>query len=556
MDNKILISKIEETIKRKPKDIVPYEELFSICRDIEKEDFELAHDTNKKLREMCLRSMNADGADVERLYRQYRNTLLFDAPHYFDSYMLYLEINRPPEERFYQPRRRIMKRVVDGLQDLVDDFLDELFLSMPPRVGKTTLLLMFATWLIGRNSERSNLYSAYSDVITKAFYNGVLEIITDPDTYLWSEIFPNAKFLKNGTDANNETIDLDRKKRYPSLTCRSLYGTLNGACDCNGILMADDLIGGIEEVLNPERMVATWGKVENNLLPRAKEIAKYLWCGTRWSVIDPIGMRLDTIENDKAFENVRYRVINLTALDENDESNFDYAYGVGFSTEYYQQRRASFERNNDMASWNAQYQQQPIEREGALFTPDGFRYYNGELPEGEPDGIYMAVDPAFGGGDFVSSPVGVQYGEDIYIPDVVFDNRDKQFTQPALARLAIRNSVKRMQIEANKSTEAYKEGVQTEVKKQGERITITSKAAPPTTSKMTRIFDKAPDIRERCIFLEPKYRNKQYNMFMQNVFSYKITGRNKNDDAPDSLAMLLDMITHPTNKVTAFKRPC
>ena len=556
MNNKILISKIEETIKRKPKDIVPYEELFSICRDIEKEDFKLAHDTNKKLRGMCLRSMNADGADVERLYRQYRNTLLFDAPHYFDSYMLYLEINRPPEERFYQPRRRIMKRVVDGLQDLVDDFLDELFLSMPPRVGKTTLLLMFATWLIGRNSERSNLYSAYSDVITKAFYNGVLEIITDPDTYLWSEIFPNAKFLKNGTDANNETIDLDRKKRYPSLTCRSLYGTLNGACDCNGILMADDLIGGIEEVLNPERMVATWGKVENNLLPRAKEIAKYLWCGTRWSVIDPIGMRLDTIENDKAFENVRYRVINLTALDENDESNFDYAYGVGFSTEYYQQRRASFERNNDMASWNAQYQQQPIEREGALFTPDGFRYYNGELPEGEPDGIYMAVDPAFGGGDFVSSPVGVQYGEDIYIPDVVFDNRDKQFTQPALARLAIRNAVKRMQIEANKSTEAYKEGVQTEVKKQGERITITSKAAPPTTSKMTRIFDKAPDIRERCIFLEPKYRNKEYNMFMQNVFSYKITGRNKNDDAPDSLAMLLDMITHPTNKVTAFRRPC
>lgn len=556
MDNKILISKIEETIKRNPKDIVPYEELFSICRDIEKEDFELAHDTNKKLREMCLRSMNTEGADVERLYKQYRNTLLFDAPHFFDSYMLYLEINRPPQERFYQPRRQIMKRVADSLQDLVDDFLDELFLSMPPRVGKTTILLMFVTWLIGRNSERSNLYSAYSDVITKAFYNGVLEIITDPDTYLWSEIFPNTKFLKNGTNSNDETIDLDRKKRYPSLTCRSLYGTLNGACDCNGILISDDLIGGIEEALNPERMIAAWSKVENNLIPRAKESAKLLWCGTRWSVIDPAGMRMDVLESDESYANTRRRIINLPALDDKDESNFNYAYGVGYSTEFYRQRRASFERNNDMASWNAQYQQQPIEREGALFTPDGFRYYNGELPEGEPDGVYMAVDPAFGGGDFVSSPVGVQYGEDIYIPDVVFDNRDKQFTQPALARLAIRNAVKRMQIEANKSTEAYKEGVQTEVNKQGERITITSKAAPPTTSKMMRIFDKAPDIRERCIFLEPKYRNKEYNMFMQNVFSYKITGRNKNDDAPDSLAMLLDMITHPTNKVTAFKRPC
>ena len=283
-DNKLLISKIEETIKRQPKDIVPYEELFSICRDIEKEDFTLAHDTNKRLREMCLKTMNTNGADVERLYKQYRDTQLFDAPHCFDSYMLYLEINRPPQERFYQPRRRIMKSVAEGLQDLVDDKLDELFLSIPPRVGKTTMLLMFTTWLIGKNSEKSNLYSAYSDVITKAFYNGVLEIITDPDTYLWSEIFPNAKFLKNGTNSNDETIDLDRKKRYPSLTCRSLYGTLNGACDCNGILISDDLIGGIEEALNPDRMVAAWSKVENNLIPRAKETAKLLWCGTRWSL--------------------------------------------------------------------------------------------------------------------------------------------------------------------------------------------------------------------------------------------------------------------------------
>lgn len=554
-NNKLLISKIEENIKRHPADVLPYKELFSVCRGIEEEDFELAHDTNKKLREMCLRGMNLDKADVEGFYQQYRDTLLFDAPHYFDSYMLYLESNRPPKERFYQPRRRIMKRVADGLQALVDDELDELFLSMPPRVGKTTMLLMFCTWLIGRDSERSNLYSAYSDVITKAFYNGVLEIIGDPDTYLWGDIFPKVKFLKNGTNSNDETIDLDRKKRYPSLTCRSLYGTLNGACDCNGILVADDLIGGIEEVYNTDRMMSTWGKVENNLLPRAKEVAKYLWCGTRWSLIDPMGMRMDTIASDEKFEGVRYRVINLQALNENDESNFDYDYDVGFSTEYYQQRRASFERNNDMASWNAQYQQEPIEREGALFTPSEMRYYNGELPEGEPERIYIAVDPAFGGGDFVSAPVGVQYGDDVYIADVVYDNRDKKFTQPALASLAIRNNVTRMQIEANKSTEAYKEGVEQEIRKRGKVVSITTKAAPPNTSKLMRIFDKAPEIREHCIFLEPRCRSKEYNMFMQNVFSFKMTGKNKNDDAPDSLSMLMDMAFHPVSKVTAIKRP-
>lgn len=553
MNNELLISKIEENIKRQPSDALPCEELFTICREIEKEDFSLAHNANERLRNVCLQGLKI--GDAERFYNLYKDTLLFDAPHFFDSYMLYLEINRPPKERFYQPRRKIMKRVVDGLQDLADNKLDELFLSMPPRVGKTTTLLMFVTWLIGRNSEQSNLYSAYSDVITKAFYNGVLEIIGDPATYLWRDIFPEAKFLKNGTNSNDETIDIDRKKRYPSLTCRSLYGTLNGACDCNGFLLADDLIGGIEEALNTDRLIATWSKVDNNLIPRAKESAKLLWCGTRWSQSDPAGMRMDVLEDNNEFKDRRYRIINLPALDENDESNFDYSYGVGFSSEFYRQRRASFERNNDMASWSAMYQQEPIERKGALFMPDDFRYYNGQLPDEIPDRIFMAVDPAFGGGDFVAAPVGVQFGEDIYIPDVVFDNRDKSFTQPALARLAVKHNVAIMLIEASKSTATYKDGINDEIKKQNAIISVVTKPAPPTQSKLERIKDKAPDIRERFIFLEPKYRSKEYSQFMQNVFSYKWQGKNTHDDAPDSLAMLMGMVTAKSNKVKAIKRP-
>ena len=311
--------------------------------------------------------------------------------------------------------------------------------------------MFYVTWLIGKNSEASNLYSAYSDTITKAFYSGVLEIINDPVTYLWADVFPEAKIAQ--TNAADETINIDRKKRYPSLTCRSLYGTLNGACDCNGVLISDDLIGGIEEALNKDRLISVWSKVDNNLLPRAKEKAKILWCGTRWSMIDPAGLRMELLQNDERFKNRRVKYINLSALDENDESQFDYDYGVGFSTEFYQQRRASFERNNDMASWLAQYMGQPIEREGALFTPNELRYFNGELPYGEPDRIFMAVDPAFGGGDFVASPVCYQYGEDIFVPAVVYDDGDKKITQPLLANTVIRHSVQAMQIEANKSTE-------------------------------------------------------------------------------------------------------
>ena len=550
-NSKILIPKIFLKIEKDPYDLVAYQYLFELCRNMEQEDFSLAHDTNAKLRSKVTAAIKLR-QNVSEFFNLYRRSLLFDAPHDFDSYLLYLEIDRKPAERFYQPRRKVMKRVVDALQMLVDDELDELFISMPPRVGKTTVLLFFVTWLIGRNSEASNLYSAYSDTITGAFYAGVLETIQDPLTYLWKDVFPDAKIVR--TNAQEETINIDRKKRYPSLTCRSIDGTLNGACDSSGFLIADDLIGGIEEALNKDRLIKTWGKVDNNLIPRAKETAKILWCGTRWSMIDPAGLRMDLLENDERLKSRRYRIINLPALDENDESQFDYNYGVGFSTDYYRQRRASFERNNDMASWMAQYMGEPIERDGALFSPGEFRYYNGVLPAGEPDRVFMAVDPAFGGGDFVAAPVCFQYGDDIYVHDVVYDSGDKRITQPLLAKAVKDYGVQAMQIEANKSTEGYKDGVGELLKKENIRINLTTKAAPSDKSKFQRIFDKAPDIREMMIFRESGKRSKAYSLFMQNVFSYKMFAKNKNDDAPDSLAMAISMVRSPSRRCEVFKR--
>ena len=528
-----------------------YRDLMTLLLEYVDADPAEAHEVSNELRYYIVKAIGK-ASNADDWFDLYKETLLFDAPVDFDSYLLYIEIDRRPSERFYQPRRKILKHAVDAIQALVDDELDELFISQPPRTGKTTLLVFLVTWLIGRDSEKSNLYSAYSDFITSAFYDGVMEVITDPVTYKWAEVFREQISAKN---AQLETLDIGRRKRYPSLTCRSLYGTLNGACDCSGFLISDDLIGGIEEALNKDRLVAAWSKVDNNLIPRAKENAKLLWVGTRWSVADPAGVRMMMLEESPEFMDRRYKVINLPALDENDESNFDYDYGVGFSTAFYRQRRASFEHNNDMASWAAQYMGEPIEREGTLFTPDGFMYYNGELPEGVPDSVMCAVDPAFGGGDFTAAPIGYQYGDKIYIADVVFSNEDKTKTQPELAEKAVKHHISTMQIEANKMTMPYKEGVEELLKAKGYRLTITTKPAPPSTSKEQRIYDKAPDIRERCVFLEPAKRSKEYNLFMQQVFSFKLMGKNKHDDAPDSLSMLMGMLLNPAGMYKVFKRP-
>lgn len=489
--------------------------------------------------------------DVIALVGLKDKVLLLESHYSFDSYMQCLESNRPLKERFYLPRRKQLFSIVSDIQKLVDDELDELFISMPPRTGKTTLILFFATWIIGRSSELSNLYSAYSDVITSAFYDGILEIINDSYTYRWHDIFPSATIASK--DAKEETIDVNRSKRYHSVTCRSLYGTLNGACDCDGYLIADDLIGSIEEALNPDRLISAWQKVDNNLIPRAKEQAKFLWIGTRWSVADPIGKRITMLLNDPTFASRRYKIVNRSALNENNESNFEYLFGVGYSSTFYLQRKASFENTDDLPSWDAQYMGQPIERSGLLFKSDELKYYNGTLPSDTPDRIFTAVDVAWGGGDYVSAPILYQFGNDIYIPDVVFNNGDKTITRPLIVKKIIDHKINAVQIEKNNGGDEYKEDIEEMLEKAGYKCNITSKPAVTTTKKEIRIFDRAPEIRN-FYFLEKGKRHAEYNKFMENLCTFTMVGKNKHDDAPDSLSQACDMMDTASVKVEVIRR--
>ena len=419
----------------------------------------------------------------------------------------------------------------------------------------TTLMMFFFMWVMGRNSERSNLYCSYTDSVVKVLYNGILEVLNDAHTYAYKDIFP-AKNVAS-TDAKDLLINLDRKKRYASFTGRSLYGTLNGACDCNGYLVGDDLISGIEEAMSPDRLSAAWAKVDNNMLPRAKESAKVLWIGTRWSLTDPQGRRMDLLTNDPRYKERRWRALNTPALDENDESNFTYRFGVGFSSEYYKQRRASFERNNDMASWYAQYQGEPIERNGQLFEPDGMRYFNGVLPDEAPDRVFMAIDPAWGGGDFCAAVVVYQYGTDLYVPDVIFDNGDKRVTQPEIVGAIKRHNVSAVKVEGTKMTASYGEDIDAELRKQGIRVNMQINTSHFTgTGKRQRIFDQSPEIKERMIFLSDGKRPKRYSLFMQNLFSFTVTGKEaKHDDAPDVCAMAIQFAFFGMSKAEVIASP-
>lgn len=495
------------------------------------------------------------GSQVAAVYDILRSTYDLTAVDYFDDFMIALEWDRAPEERFWTVRRECLLPVCEQLQALDEGRLDELFLSMPPRVGKSSLVMFFTIWQMCKYPEESNLYSSFTEKVVKTFYSGVLEVLEDSVTYRLKAIFPNA-FVAS-TNAQDLLINIGRKKRYASLTCRSVDGSLNGSCDCSHLLIADDLHSGIDEARSKDQLIKKWETVRANLLSRKKGNAKILWIGTRWSLIDCISNRIEMLENDPSCAFIRHKIFNVPALNEKDESNFDYMFHKGFTTADYKAIRASYEIKGDQALWLAPYMGTPIERDGAVFSPDELRYFNGELPtkDGEavePDRRYMVVDPAWGGGDYVAAVVVYQYGEDLFVPDVVFNNADKSVTEPEIAAKVKKWFVDRLYIESTRVTMSYADEVDKLLRSDGYRVNISGnvKNWNGQEGKTQRIYNRAPEIREKFVFLDKAKWGKAYNQFMQNVFSFTIEGKNKHDDAPDVLAMTLTNAYRPSARIT------
>ena len=514
---------------------------FELLRLLEPDDPERAHALNREIRNISARETRQQHS-VE-MYELNKRSLLFDAQRDFDAYLQYVEFDRDPDKKFYLPRRRKIKFLVDAMQCIADHELDLLTISLPPGTGKSTLGIFLLSWLMGREPNKPNLASAHADKLTRSFFDGVGTIITDPE-YLWHDVFPGVQL--ESTNAKDETINLDRPNRFKSLTCRSIDGSLTGATRCEGVLYADDLVSGIEEAMNIDRMNNLWVKYLNDLKSRKKEGCAEIHIATRWSVHDPIG-RLEREYGDDP----RCRFIAVPALDENGESNFDYIGGVGFSTAFFM----DLKRTMDDASFRALFMNEPIEREGTVFKSDELnRYY--ELPDREPDAVVAICDTAEGGGDSTFLPVAYIYGDKVMIEDMVFDNGLPQVTVPLCAKMLVDHNVKTAQFESNSAGGGYADKVHDLVRELGGATTVTKKRT--TANKLTKIIVNSGYIKEHFYFKDQKcYQpHSPYGRAMRELFGFTQAGKNKHDDVPDGLAQLSEFVQGlSSSKIVVFKRP-
>ena len=547
MNYEKLSGSIRAVIDRRPGDVGAYSDLFSLCREWETENFSAAHKVNKELLALSAEQVVRGGG--AKFYEQWRRCLLFEAPHDFDSFMTYIELDRKPEKRFYAPRKHYLRPMVQGFQDVLDGKLRLLTISMPKRAGKSQTGINFVNMLSGKFPDRSTLMEGTGDDLVKSFYNGCLEYLTVPNEYLFYDVFPDARLVQ--TNADTKTVNLKSKSRFPTIMCRSIDARQVGLSEATNVLYLDDCVEGREEAKNRQRLDDKWEVISGDIMGRAIEGTPMVFTGTRYSLYDPIGR----VQEHAQREGWAWRAIEIPALDlVTDESNYEYEREGKkvFTTAYFREQRELLSAEQ----FESEFQQQPFEAKGLLFNKDELNYFF-ELPKDrDPDTIIAVGDTAESGSDSTSMPVAMIYGNAVYIVDVVFDDSPAEVTKPECAKCLIDNRVASAVFESNNAGQYYARDVDRIIRERGYSVGIRTKRT--ISNKQTRIEFASDNIKKNFYFKHPSTykRGSQYWNFMKEVTTYTRSGKVPHDDAPDSLSLLENEIRMLSGgKVEVFKRP-
>lgn len=483
----------------------------------------------------------------------YYDILLCEAQNQvFDSYLLYLERNREPKERFYAPKRPQFQKfgLIEAYQGTIDDIYDVVCVSMPPGTGKTTLLKFFNSAVIGWFPKDYNLFYSHSGDITRMYYDGVYQMVSDSDEYTWHDIFPDLKVT--GTNAKMQQFNVGKYKPFPSLQTASVGSENAGKVRASKFLLVDDMIGKLEEALNKNTLDKQWGAYtvdarQRKTMDSNDRPCKEIINATRWSVGDVIGRVIQMYQG-----NSRVKVVSMPATDNKGNSNFDYEYG-GFTKEFFADQQLLM----DDISYQCLFMQQPIEREGLLFPEDKIRRYL-NLPHGESEITTAQCDTKGKGTDYFVLPVLQKYGDDWYCVDCVCDNTaDYEIQYENAANMLVNNNVQECEFERNAGGDRVAMEVNKRVESKGWICNITD--VPTETNKEARIFQCSSWILQHIIFKdESLYTPKEpYGVMMSLLKQYSVSGKKQKDDVPDVFSNFALRMTKGNRvaKVEAVKNP-
>lgn len=457
----------------------------------------------------------------------------------FEAFMIAMEWNRPMSKKFYLPRARLLKKhgLIDALQGLQDDKYDLVVLNMPPRSGKSTLSIFFLAMRAALYPELSILGNGCTTVLTDSFYKEFLNFVTS-DEYRFSEIFPNIKIVNKSSEY--DYLDFNTEKRFHTVTFRSVDATTTGVAEASNLLYCDDLVKDVETANSKERLDKLYhtytGTMKDRKVSRLCKDGVYRSCpelhvNTPWSIHDVTSRVIRDAE--KMENNDRVKIVSVPCWDEERRSNFEYDYGKGFNTRYYEEMEVA----EDPVIFSAKYLMKPIEREGRPFERDSLIYFD-ELPLDDkgntkvPDRVVAYNDVSHGGNDYMSMPIAYVYGTDVYIVDVLFIRKfdGDAYSRPKVCEKIINWKITSCGFEKNNGGDFYESLIHEDLVNLGVRCHTIAFNAPTRKSKLDRILSCQADIHGdsilngifRLFFRNPAslHKNSEYMAFLENLWGW------------------------------------
>jgi len=493
---------------------------------------------------------------------QYYTLCLFRSFWKLEDFILYMERDRPQAKRFYLPRMNPLSIITEDIEDLFNRKIKFLGISLPSRTGKSTLSLFALAWLTMKRPNSHSAIGSHSGILAEGFYDEMMNFYTSSE-YTFAEIYHfwnGDKEIIQDKSAEHLTINLCEPDRLNTLTMRGIDGTWTGAVDISwdGVLTVDDLVRDRTHALSPTRMEGTWNEYLNKMHDRlnpflatdGKDPREYdlqgldifpeppeMMIGTLWNIYDPL-YRYER----KYIDDPLYRFRKIPALNEDNESNFSYV-----PTSYYLNQKEILSE----ADFAAKFQQAPFVREGLLFAKGELNYFDGNLPN-DSYKIVAVLDPAVGGGDFLSMPI-VAVGKKKFIIDWIYDNRTRGITVPRIIRKIINHKVRELYYENNGIGRAFEDPIKEGLKKENYfGIKINTFNAPEHMNKTEKISYYADSVKNELYFIEEgskgQYkRSQEYTEALWSVNTFTLEGKNAHDDAPDSLAQVMRVFEEKSN---------
>lgn len=410
------------------------------------------------------------------------------------------------DHEFYS-KRIFLHEIALSFQEIEEKKINSLSVSMPPRAGKSYITSLFCAWVLGRNPTESVMRNTCTATLYLKFSYDVRSIVKSDKFRL---VFPSIQLSDDKANLQGWNTNHSKQVGYFGA---GVGGTIIGF-GATKIGVTDDLYRNLEDALSDtvNDRIIQWKEATHD--SRFESGCARIDIGTRWSINDVIGRNIQQKIYDKS--------IIVAALNENNES---FCTDVMTTEEYLTKKKRT-----DPSIWAAEYQQEPVDIKGRLFSDLKFISTTDlNSIKDKIEGCIGYVDVADQGADYTAMAILAVINKDFYLVDYVFNKANTDVTLPLIVAKLNEWKVTYCRVESNSMGAMFSRMLQKDVKTKILQV-------HNSTNKQTRILMNSVFIQQRINFLQSG--TPENELFIENVLNYSKEGKNKNDDAPDCLAGL------------------